>query len=579
MPTSLDSVVSFMNEQGYSHTIRSDGPEPMITTAFRTSQYRDTDGDQGVQLVIRLRREECEYLHISAPNAYDLSECQHKAAALEALAGIQWRMNLVSFKYDSEDGEIRPYTGISIEDATLTGRQLHWLLLSIPRILDRWHGCMVRAMETGVVDFETPADATPESVSFDSLPEFTELSEGAATIIGQCETDLELSGLESITVDDVRALNRKPWGGNDSSWSTYDLDLGGLKTLPLDVAEALAHRFDGLPESMSPATLKLNGIESLSVDVANAIAGYPGELHLNGLQSMDVGVATALATHSADLNLDGLTTLGADAAQAIMGHSGNISLDGLTEISDAVAAHLLAAPAASDDENQVTITRAFELGKTVVTQQQWILLMGRSYRNRDWGSEVLETTPPWGVVEVDDDGDEVQGTPEGDNYPAVWVSWDDATEFCAKLTALEHKSGKLSVNQTYRLPTEAEWEYACRAGTTTAYSFGDAESKLGDYAWYDDNSGDEPHEVATKKPNPWGLFDMHGNAWEWCEDWHEDSLSGGNDPKGPSAGSDRVIRGGCWNNYASCCRSADRRYSTPTNRSCYNGFRIVRVLL
>ena len=224
------------------------------------------------------------------------------------------------------------------------------------------------------------------------------------------------------------------------------------------------------------------------------------------------------------------------------------------------------------NENQVpvTITQAFELGKTVVTQQQWI--------------EVMETTP-WKAEDEDEDEaedededeDEDPPTPEGDNYPAVSISWDDATEFCAKLTALEHKSGKLPANQTYRLPTEAEWEYACRAGTTTAYSFGDAESKLGDYAWYDDNSGDEPHEVATKKPNPWGLFDMHGNAWEWCEDWHEGSLSGGNDPKGPSAGSYRVIRGGNWYYNASGCRSANRDCDGPSYRG--RGFRIVRVLL
>ena len=218
-----------------------------------------------------------------------------------------------------------------------------------------------------------------------------------------------------------------------------------------------------------------------------------------------------------------------------------------------------------DDEKQVpvTITRAFELGKTVVTQQQWI--------------EVMETTP-WKAEDEDEDEDEPPPTPEGDNYPAVSISWDDATEFCAKLTALEHKSGKLPANQTYRLPTEAEWEYACRAGTTTAYSFGDAESKLGDYAWYDDNSN-ELHEVATKKPNPWGLFDMHGNVWEWCEDWHEDSLSGGDDPKGPSAGSYRVIRGGSWGTIASFCRSADRVSDAPAYRGNYFGFRIVRVLL
>jgi len=256
-----------------------------------------------------------------------------------------------------------------------------------------------------------------------------------------------------------------------------------------------------------------------------------------------------------------------------------------------------------DDEKQVpvTITQAFELGKTVVTQKQW--------------TEVMETTP-WRDLEEalcyysfvaedeayeaagngDGDEDEDEDPPtqddearivktvldryEGDNYSAVFVSWLDATKFCKKLTALEHKSGKLSANQKYRLPTEAEWEYACRAGTTTAYSFGDDESSLGDYAWYL-RSDDTLHEVATKKPNPWGLFDMHGNVDEWCEDWHEGSLSGGNDPKGPSAGSTRVVRGGGFNyRSASFCRSAGRFKCDPSCRgNCGSGFRIVRVLL
>ena len=236
-----------------------------------------------------------------------------------------------------------------------------------------------------------------------------------------------------------------------------------------------------------------------------------------------------------------------------------------------------------DDENQVpvTITQAFELGKTVVTQKQWI--------------EVMETTP-WKAADEDEDSDEDEDedppTPEGDNYPAVSISWDDATEFCAKLTALEHKSGKLPANQTYRLPTEAEWEYACRAGTTTAFSCGDEDNEieLVDYAYfYGDNDYDysEPLEVATLEPNPWGLFDMHGNVWEWCEDWYEKSLSGGNDPKGPSAGSDRVVRGGDCGSYASGCRSASRGSNDPARRGNDNpadrrdhfGFRIVRVLL
>ena len=210
-----------------------------------------------------------------------------------------------------------------------------------------------------------------------------------------------------------------------------------------------------------------------------------------------------------------------------------------------------------NDEKQVpvTITRAFELGKTVVTQKQWAEVMG---------------TDPWNWEDLKE---------TGDNYPAVFVSWLDASLFCEHLTSYERDAGRLSEKQTYRLPTEAEWEYACRAGTTTAYSYGDDESKLDDYAWYKDNSGGNLNEVATKKPNPWGLFDMHGNVWEWCEDWHEDSLSGGDDPKGPSAGSGRVLRGGNWYYSASYCRSARRFNLYPTCRRFYSGFRIVRVLL
>ena len=253
-------------------------------------------------------------------------------------------------------------------------------------------------------------------------------------------------------------------------------------------------------------------------------------------------------------------TGGTQKVSAVAGKRLNANSVGMEFISIPAGSFTMGSPEkekgrSDDDEKQVpvTITRAFELGKTVVTQQQWIEVMG---------------TTPW------------KDETEGDNYPAVDVSWDDATEFCKKLTALEHKRGKLPANQTYRLPTEAEWEYACRAGTTTAFSCGDDESKLGDYAWYADNPDSKLHEVATKKPNPWGLFDMHGNVWEWCEDWYEDLLSGGNDPKGPSAGSYRVIRGGNWYGYASFCRSADRTYRNPTGSGYrYGGFRIVRVLL
>ena len=209
-----------------------------------------------------------------------------------------------------------------------------------------------------------------------------------------------------------------------------------------------------------------------------------------------------------------------------------------------------------DNEAQVpvTLTKPFGLGKTEVTQGQWKSVMG---------------TEPW-------DGQEAV---RADNYPATYVSWDDATKFCRKLTEIERKSGKLKADEEYRLPTEAEWEYACRAGTTTAFSFGDDESKLGEYAWFRGNAfsaGEEyAHKVGLKKPNPRGLHDMHGNVWEWCSDWSA-TLQGGTDPVGPNGGSRRVFRGGGWWDDPSGCRSALRNGSAPSNRNDRTGFRVAR---
>ena len=171
----------------------------------------------------------------------------------------------------------------------------------------------------------------------------------------------------------------------------------------------------------------------------------------------------------------------------------------------------------------------------------------------------------------------------GEDNAASWVSWKETTDFCKKLTEIERKDGTLKGNEEYRLPTEAEWEYACRAGTTTAFSFGDDESKLGDYAWFDRNTfyaGEKyAHKVGFKKPNPWGLHDMHGNVWEWCSDWAANTLQGGTDPVGPvgpEEGTRRVDRGGCWGDNPGDCRSAHRCLSAPSYRDCILGFRVAR---
>lgn len=165
---------------------------------------------------------------------------------------------------------------------------------------------------------------------------------------------------------------------------------------------------------------------------------------------------------------------------------------------------------------------------------------------------------------------------QGDDLPVETVSWQDANKFCETISA---KTGK-----TYRLPTEAEWEMACRAGSNTRYYFGDDKKLLGEYAWFSENAGGKTHPVGQKKPNDWGLFDMHGNVWELCADWYDGSYYGEcdklrivTDPLGPAAGSLRVIRGGSWAAYAVYCRSAIRADDVPGARVGGLGFRLVRI--
>ncbi|HID20617.1 MAG TPA: formylglycine-generating enzyme family protein [Methanophagales archaeon] len=159
---------------------------------------------------------------------------------------------------------------------------------------------------------------------------------------------------------------------------------------------------------------------------------------------------------------------------------------------------------------------------------------------------------------------------KGDDLPVESVSWDDVQEFIKKLNEKEGTN-------KYRLPSEAEWEYACRAGTITRYSFGDSDSKLGGYAWCDENSGQKTHPVGQKKSNPWGLYDMHGNVWERVQDMWHDSYDG--TPTDGSAwegdGANRVIRGGSWHNNAGDCRSAIRYHVDPRARDVL-GFRLLQ---
>jgi len=196
-----------------------------------------------------------------------------------------------------------------------------------------------------------------------------------------------------------------------------------------------------------------------------------------------------------------------------------------------------------DPVHHVKISKAFYMGKYEVTQKQWRDVMGNNPSNFN-----------------------------GDNLPVEQVSWNDVQAFVKKLNQNE------GIDK-YRLPSEAEWEYAARAGTTTRYSFGDDESKLGEYAWYDGNSGGTTHEVGQKKPNPWGLYDTHGNVWEWVQDiWH-DSYNGA--PTDGSAwegdGSARVIRSGNYYGVATWYqRSAVRNGDYPARSGPGLGFRLLK---
>ena len=193
----------------------------------------------------------------------------------------------------------------------------------------------------------------------------------------------------------------------------------------------------------------------------------------------------------------------------------------------------------------VRIGQPFYLGKYEVTQAEWEAVMGNnpSYFKGD------------------------------SSRPVDQVSWDDVQEFILKLNEREGVT-------SYRLLTEAEWEYAARAGSTTAYCFGDDERQLREYAWYKENSGRETHPVGQLKPNSWGLYDMHGNVWEWVQDWYDKDYyqrSPQKDPQGPFSESNRVGRGGSWLNTARGCRSANRGNGSPDFGDNLVGFRLLRT--
>ena len=204
----------------------------------------------------------------------------------------------------------------------------------------------------------------------------------------------------------------------------------------------------------------------------------------------------------------------------------------------------------------VTITGPFYMGKTEVTNAQY-----RKFVEATGYEGKPDTDPAYDLYLLHWNGKSLMSA--GDEFPVVWISWKNAGAFC-KWAGLG-------------LPTEAQWEYACRAGTTTEYHFGDNQHDFDEYGWGLTNSDALTHPVGSFKPNAWGLYDMHGNVWEWCADWYVDSYANADtrDPKGPAGGSARVLRGGSWGDGPLDCRAAGRLGFTPVGRCYVLGFRVV----
>ena len=202
-------------------------------------------------------------------------------------------------------------------------------------------------------------------------------------------------------------------------------------------------------------------------------------------------------------------------------------------------------------KHRVRITRPYYAGIYEVTQAEYERVMG--------------TNPS-----------QFKGNPI---RPVEEVSWHDAAEFCRRLSEAPKEK---TAGATYRLLSEAEWECACRAGTTTRFSFGDDADVLGQYAWWRNNSGDSTQPVGQLRPNAFGLFDMHGNVWEWCADWHavdDYTKVSAEDPVGPDSGSARVLRGGSWNDdFPGPFRGVYRNSNGPDRRYYGWGFRVSRTM-
>ena len=366
------------------------------------------------------------------------------------------------------------------------------------------------------------------------------------------------------TITSVTAQQRYPWNGKiDIAYTVtgniagYALTKGLITTLKVTATDKVANK------SYTATTAVMSGATTLT-EGDHAIVWDLDQQGVN-LKSSNVVFNVSCETNAARYCVIDLSA-GANASSYPVTYLAEEPAGGFSNDTYRTTKLALRRCNAGSFKMQgsitTTLTKPFYMGVFEVTQKQWMLVMG-SWPN---SSPSSIHGAGYGYPAYFVSYNNIRGSSNGAKWPSSAAV--DATSFIGKLQA------RTKLN--FDLPTEAQWEYACRAGTTTTYYWGN--SVNGDYAWYSSNSDSKSHPVGTKKPNAWGLYDMSGNVREWCLDWYGSSLAYGTDPKGSSSGSCRVLRGGSWLRNESYCTSSFRDNLSPSNNNYYYGFRLSRTL-
>ena len=368
-----------------------------------------------------------------------------------------------------------------------------------------------------------------------------------------------MSALAAPTITGVTAQQRYPWNGKVDISYTVTGDIAAEAKQRAVFTSLKVTAIDKVANTTNIAT-QLSGDTALTAGTHK----FVWDMNAEGLtfKSSNVVFSVSCETTPATYCVIDLSA-GANATSYPVTYlasppSGGFNVDAY-KTTKLVLKRLEAGTFKMQGSSNVTLTKPFFCGLFEVTQKQYELVT-EAYSSTSYGRGKGNTYPVYYVSY-----DMIRGSSNGAKWPSS--SAVDSSSFMGKLRS--------RTGLDFDLPTEAQWEYACRAGTTTTYSYGN--SANGDYMWYTSNSSSKTHPVGSKSANPWGLYDMHGNVAEWCLDWYG-ALGYGTDPKGSSSGSGRVLRGGCWDYVADGCTSSVRLDITPSVEHFYLGFRLVRTL-